>query len=48
MEPAELEVHGRHDPCIVTRAVPVVEAVTALSLLDAWLSYPADTLFQKK
>ncbi|MGN0070411.1 MAG: chorismate synthase [Atopobiaceae bacterium] len=48
MEPAELEVHGRHDPCIVTRAVPVVEAVCALSLLDAWLTYPADTPFQKK
>ena len=44
----KLTIKGRHDPCIVTRAVPVVEAVTALSLLDAWLSYPADTLFQKK
>ncbi len=47
-EPATLEVHGRHDPCIVTRAVPVVEAVAALATLDAWLSYPADTPFQKK
>ena len=29
-----LEIHGRHDPCIVPRAVPVVEAVTALTMLD--------------
>ena len=32
-----LTVHGRHDPCIVPRAVPVVEAVTALTLLDMML-----------
>jgi len=29
----KLSVHGRHDPCIVQRAVPVVEAVTALVIL---------------
>lgn len=29
-----LEVHGRHDPCIVFRAVVVVEAVAALTILD--------------
>ncbi len=29
-----LEIKGRHDPCIVPRAVPVIEAVTALVLLD--------------
>ncbi len=34
---AALTVHGRHDPCIVPRAVPVVEAVTALVLLDMLL-----------
>lgn len=33
-ENASLVIHGRHDPCIVPRAVPVVEAVTALTLLD--------------
>ena len=32
---APLKVRGRHDPCIVPRAVPVVEAVCALALLDA-------------
>lgn len=30
----EVEVKGRHDPCIVPRAVPVVEAVAAIGLLD--------------
>lgn len=29
-----LEIHGRHDPCIVPRAVPVIEAVTAWTILD--------------
>ncbi len=33
-ENTELIVRGRHDPCIAHRAVPVVEAVTALVLLD--------------
>lgn len=32
-----LVTRGRHDPCIVPRAVPVVEAVVALGILDAWL-----------
>lgn len=30
----ELEIHGRHDPCIVQRAVPVIEAATAIGVLD--------------
>lgn len=34
----ELVVTGRHDPCIVPRAVPVVEAVTALVLSDLLFS----------
>lgn len=33
-ENAELEVHGRHDPCIVVRAVPVIEAVTAIAMMN--------------
>ncbi|NIA12609.1 MAG: chorismate synthase [Nitrospiraceae bacterium] len=32
----EIEVHGRHDPCIVPRVIPVVESMAALVLLDAW------------
>lgn len=31
---AELTVRGRHDPCIVPRALPVVESVIALGILD--------------
>lgn len=30
----ELEITGRHDPCIVLRALPVIEAAAALALLD--------------
>ena len=37
MEPAELAVRGRHDPCIVQRAVPVVEAAAAIAVYDAFL-----------
>ena len=37
-EDAELVVRGRHDPCIVPRAVPVAEAVCALALMDALLA----------
>lgn len=37
MEQIPLVVAGRHDPCIVPRAVPVVEAVTALVLADMML-----------
>lgn len=29
-----LQIHGRHDPCIVPRAVPVVENTAAIALLD--------------
>lgn len=34
MENEELVIYGRHDPCIVPRAVPVIEAVTAFTILD--------------
>ncbi|WP_418725955.1 chorismate synthase [Dysosmobacter sp.] len=37
MEETDLEIRGRHDPCIAHRAVPVVEAVTAAVLLDLLL-----------
>jgi len=35
--PATLSVAGRHDPCIVPRAVVVLEAVTAIALADLGL-----------
>lgn len=34
---ALLEIKGRHDPCIVPRAVPVVEAAAAIAILDVIL-----------
>lgn len=34
LEETTLEIKGRHDPCVAVRAVPVIEAVTALTLLD--------------
>ena len=37
MEEVEISIKGRHDPCIVPRAVPVVEAAAALALLDLML-----------
>lgn len=33
-----LTVRGRHDPCVVPRAVPVVEAMAAATILDQFLS----------
>lgn len=32
----EIEVHGRHDPCILPRIIPVFENMAALVILDAW------------
>ena len=37
-EVATLEIKGRHDPCIVPRAVPVVEAAAAIAIYDLILS----------
>ena len=37
----KLEIHGRHDPCIVPRAVPCVEAAAAIAVYDALLSQQA-------
>ncbi len=35
--PTTLTAKGRHDPCVLPRAVPVVEAMAAMSLLDHFL-----------
>ena len=37
MEETEIEIRGRHDPCIAVRAVPVAEAAAAVVLLDLLL-----------
>jgi chorismate synthase len=35
---ADIVTHGRHDPCIAPRIVPVAEAMCALVVYDAWLT----------
>jgi chorismate synthase len=37
----ELQARGRHDPCVVPRAVVIVEAMTALVLVDHWMRQQA-------
>ena len=40
-EPAVIETHGRHDPCVGIRATPIAEAMLALVLIDAALHHRA-------
>jgi chorismate synthase len=35
---ADIATHGRHDPCIAPRILPVAEAMCALVVYDAWLT----------
>ena len=42
METTDLNVGGRHDPCILPRAVPVVEAAAAIAIFDMILSRTDD------
>ena len=37
----ELTGRGRHDPCVLPRAVPIVEAMAALVLVDHWMRHAA-------
>lgn len=36
MENAEITIHGRHDPCILSRAAVVIESAAALALWEIW------------
>ena len=36
-EDAVVKARGRHDPCVLPRAVPIVEAMTAMTILDYYL-----------
>lgn len=40
-EAVTLSASGRHDPCVLPRAVPIVEAMTALVLVDAFMAQKA-------
>ena len=43
---SELSVRGRHDPCIVPRALPCAEAAAAIAILDAMLDAEKDDFFK--
>ncbi len=43
-EETTLKARGRHDACVLPRAVPVVEAMAAITLLDMWLQQSARVL----
>ena len=43
LEETTIEIHGRHDACLVPRAVPCVEAAAAIAIYDAWLARRGDT-----
>lgn len=38
-ETVDISTEGRHDPTICPRAVPVIEAMAAITLMDQWLGY---------
>jgi len=40
-KPISLEASGRHDPCVVPRAVPIVDAMAALVVMDHYLKHKA-------
>lgn len=40
-ETVEVSTHGRHDPCVGIRAVPIAEAMMAIVLMDHYLRYRA-------
>lgn len=42
---ALLKARGRHDPCVLPRAVPIVEAMAAVTILDMWLVARAQAPF---
>lgn len=37
----ELKAHGRHDPCVLPRAVPIVDAMAALVIMDHYMRHKA-------
>jgi chorismate synthase len=43
-EPTEFKAEGRHDPCVLPRAVPIVESMAALVIADFWLQQKTSRL----
>jgi chorismate synthase len=48
MKEVELKLEGRHDPCIVPRAVVIVEAMAALVILDELMKYEKSIRFNNQ
>ena len=42
-EATQVNPRGRHDPCVLPRAVPIVEAMVSLVLVDHWLRWRGQT-----
>ena len=42
--PATYQARGRHDPCVLPRAIPMVEAMAALTLCDHWLRHASSRI----
>jgi chorismate synthase len=40
----KLEAKGRHDPCVLPRAIPIVDAMAALVIMDHYLRHKAQNL----
>ena len=45
--PVTLQAKGRHDPCVLPRAVPMIEAMTLLVLADHWLRNQSSRIADK-
>lgn len=45
LAPSTLHTRGRHDPCVLPRAVPIVEAMAAMVILDHYLMHKSTRLF---
>jgi chorismate synthase len=43
-KPVEVVTNGRHDPCVGIRAVPIAEAMLALTLMDHYLRHRAQNM----
>lgn len=43
-KPVTLKASGRHDPCVLPRAVPIVDAMSALVIMDHYLRHKAQNL----
>ena len=43
-EEITLKAAGRHDPCVLPRAVPIVDAMAALVIMDHYLRHKAQNL----